>query len=167
LSGFNLNNQMAGSYQALSSTYKTITRVVAAASAPRRVRYVEMDWSAVSVPNSTDCQIQADLTYCGATGAGTGTAATPWPQDSGTVAATQVDTAISTGLVNCSAEPTTFVQADCWYNRGFNQRSGVLWQSSPGHEIIAPAVVSAGPGMRALSTNYTGNVVARAIFDEL
>lgn len=167
MSGFNLNNQMAGSYQALTSTYKTITRIVAASSAPRRVRYEEMEFSAVSVPNSTDCQVQVDLTYCSAAGAGIGTAATPWPQDSGTAIATQVDTAVSTGLVNCSAEPTTYTQANCWYNRGFNQRSGVLWQASPGFQIIMPATVSVGAGMRALSTNYTGNVVARALFSEL
>jgi hypothetical protein len=167
MSGYNLNNQQAGSYQALASTYKTITRVVAAASAPRRIRYEEMEWSAVSVPNSTDCQVQADLTYCGATGAGTGTAATPQPQDSGAAIGTAIDVCVATGLVNCSAEPTTYVQANCWYNRGFNQRSGVLWQSSPGFQIILPATLSTGAGMRALSTNYTGNVVARAIFSEL
>lgn len=167
MAGFNLNNQMAGTFQAISSSYKTITRIVAASSAPRRVRYVEMDWSAVSVPNSTDCQIEFDLTFCSAAGAGTGTAGTLWPLDSGTAIATQVDTAVSTGVLNFSAEPTTYTQAQCYYNRGVNQRSGVLWQASPGREIVQPATVSVGAGLRALSSNYTGNVVARVIVDEL
>lgn len=167
MSGYNLNNQMAGTYQALAATYKTITRVVAAATLPKRVRYEEMEFSAVSVPNSTDCQVQVDVSYCSAATAGTGTAATPWPQDSGAAIATQIDTAVSTGLVNCSAEPTVYTQADCWYNRGFNQRSGVLWQASPGYQIIQPSTASTGAGMRALSTNYTGNVVARVLFSEL
>jgi hypothetical protein len=167
MSGYNLNNQMAGSFQALSSSYKTITRVIAAASAPKRNRYTEMEWSAVSVPNSTDCPIEFDLTYCSAAGAGTSTAGTPWPHDSGTAIGTQVDTAISTGGLNYTTEPTTFTQADNWFNRGVNQRSGVLWQASPGKEIIQPATASVGAAMRALSPNYTGNVVARIVFDEL
>jgi hypothetical protein len=167
MAGYNLNNQMAGSFQAISSSYKTITRVIAAASAPKRSRMMEMEWSHVSVPNSTDCPLEFDFTFCDATGAGTTTAGTPWPHDSGTAIGTKIDTAICTGGLNYSGEPTTYTQADCWFNRGVNQRSGVLWQATPGREIIQPATVSVGAGMRALSPNYTGNVVARSIFDEL
>ena len=167
MAGFVLTNQMAGSLQALAATYKTITRAVTASSGPRRQRYIEMEFSAVSVPNSTDCQIQVDVTFCSATTAGTSTAATPFPQDSGAAIGTQVDTAVSTGAVNFTAEPTTYTQAQNWYNRGFNQRSGVLWQASPGHEIIQPSTASVGAGLRALSSNYTGNVIAKVIFDEL
>lgn len=167
MSGYFLTNQQAGSFQALSSTYKSLVRAVSAASATRRLRYSEMEISAISVPNSTDCQIQVDVTYCGATGAGTSTAATPQPADSGAAIGTQVDTATSTGAVNFTAEPTTFVQANNWYNRGFNQRSGVLWQSIPGKEIIQPSTASVGAAIRGLSTNYTGNVVAKLLYDEL
>src|SRR6266566_1886337 len=119
MSGFQLSNTMVGSLQNLSSTAKTLTRVIAASSAPRRVKYYELEFSAVNVPNSTDCQIQVDVTFCDATGAGITSAATPWPNDSGTAIATKVDTAISTGGVNYTAEPTTYTQADTWYNRGF------------------------------------------------
>jgi hypothetical protein len=58
------------------------------------------------------------------------------------------------------------VQANCWFNRGFNQRSGVLWQTQPGREIIQPSTASVGACLRALSTNYTGNVVAKLLYDE-
>lgn len=168
MSGYTLINTQAGALVAMTTTYTVLTRAVSAASSPRRLRYVEMEFSAVSVPNSTDCQVQADLTYCGATTAGTGTAATPQPQDSGAAIATQIDTATSTGVVNFSnaAPPTTFVQANCWFNRGFNQRSGVLWQTQPGREIIQPSTASVGACLRALSTNYTGNVVAKLLYDE-
>jgi hypothetical protein len=166
MAGFTLSNQMAGSLQAISSSYKTLTRAVAASSGPRRIELVEMEWSSVSVPNSTDCPIEFDFTYCSAAGAGTGTAATPLPHDSGAAIGTAIDTSVSTGLVNCSAEPTTFTQAQCWFNRGVNQRSGVLWQASPGYSIIQPSTVSVGAAMRALSPNYTGNVIAREVFVE-
>jgi hypothetical protein len=167
MAGFNLNNQMAGSPQNLTTTYKSQTRVINAASNPRRARYVEMEWSTIAVPNSTDRPVEWDLTFCDATGAGTSTAGTPWPQDSGTAIATKVDTAVSTGGLNFTAEPTAFTQADNWFNRGVNQRSGVLWQASPGYQIIQPATVSTGAVMRALSPNYAATVIARVLFDEL
>lgn len=169
MSGFNVNNQMAGSLQAIGTAYHTLTRVVSAASNPRRIRMMEAELSIVSVPNSTDCDCEFDFTYCGATAAGTSTAATPLPQDSGAAIGTQIDTAVSTGAVNFTAgnEPTTFTQADCWYNRGVNQRSGILWQASPGREIIQPSTASIGAAWRALSPNFTGNIIAREMFDEL
>jgi hypothetical protein len=55
--------------------------------------------------------------------------------------------------------------------RGFNQRSGVLWQAAPGYEIVTPSATgttaAVGPALRALSTNYTGNVAARIDYLEL
>jgi hypothetical protein len=167
MAGFTVNNQMAGTLQAISSSYKTLTRVVAAASGPRRIEMVEMEWSSISVPNATDCPIEFDFTYCSAATAGTTTAsATPLPHDSGAAIGTAIDTSISTGGVNYSAEPTTFTQAQCWFNRGVNQRSGVLWQAAPGFSIIQPSTASVGAAMRALSPNYTGNVIAREVFQE-
>ena len=167
MSGYTLLNTMAGTLQSLTTTYKSLTRVVAASSNTRRVQIVELEWSAAAVPNATDCQIQADFTFCDATTAGTSTSGTPFPLSSGTAIGTKMDTALSTGGINYTAEPTAFTQAQSWYNRGFNQRSGVQWDPVPGREIILPATASTGAPMRALSTNYTGTVVARIVFDEL
>jgi hypothetical protein len=111
--------------------------------------------------------VLVDITYCGATTAGTGTAATPQPTDSGAAIGTQVDTATSTGVVNFSAEPTTFVTTNNFYLRAFNQRSGVLWQTEPGREIIQPSTASVGSALRGQSTNYTGFVATKLLYDEL
>ena len=166
--GFTLINTFAGTPQALTTTYKSLTAAVAASSGARRIRVEELEWSAASVPNATDCQIQADFTFCDATTGGTATtSAAAMPNDSGTAIGTKLDTAISTTALNYTVEPTAFTQAQCWYNRGFNQRSGVLWQTMPGREIILPATASVKAPMRALSTNYTGTAVAREVFDEL
>jgi hypothetical protein len=167
MSGYLLTNQQAGSFQALAATYKSQVRAVAAAASPRRLRYLEFEFSSISVPNSTDCQVLVDITYCGATGAGTGTAATPQPTDSGAAIGTQIDTATSTGVVNFSAEPTTFVAANNFYLRAFNQRSGVLWQTEPGRELIQPSTISTGSALRAQSTNYAGFVATKLLYDEL
>src|SRR3954463_2320392 len=113
MAGYVLVNTQAGSLQAMTTTYKSLTRAVAAPTA-KRVRYVELEFSAVSVPNSTDCQIQADVTYCGAAGAGTLTAATPQPLDSAVAIGTPSDVAVTTGGINYTVEPTTFVAANCW-----------------------------------------------------
>lgn len=167
MSGFVITNQMVGSLQPLTTTYKTQLRLLQPASLMRRQRITEMEVSAVSVPNATDCQIQADLSMCDATGAGTPSNITPLAQDSGLAIGSPVDVAVTLGRGNYSAEPTAVTTAQNWWMRGFNQRSGVLWQASPGKEIIAPATLSVGPVQRALSTNYTGNVASRMIFDEL
>ena len=165
--GFTLINTMAGSLQAMTTTYKSLTRALPASTA-RRIRVELLEFSAVSVPSTTDCQIQADFTYCSAAGAGTATtSAAAMPLDTGTAIGTALDVAAATTALNFTAEPTAFTQAQCWYNRGFNQRSGVIWEPAPGREIIMPATTGTGAPMRALSTNYTGNVVGRITFDEL
>jgi hypothetical protein len=167
MSGYLLTNQMAGSFQVLSTGYKTQVRAVSAASATRRLRYLELEFSSISVPVSTDCQVLVDVTYCGATTAGTSTAATPQPTDSGVAIGTPVDTATSTGGVNYTVEPTTFVTANNFYLRAFNQRSGSLWQTEPGREIIQPSTLSTGSALRAQSTNYNGFLSTKLLYDEL
>ena len=167
MSGYVLTNTMAGSLQAIATTYKSLLRPVTGASNTKRLRIYELSFASVSVPNATDCQVQVDLTFCDGTTAGTGTAATPLPNDQGVAIGTPADVAIATAVVNYSAEPTVFTQADCWFNHGFNQRSGIMWQTVPEKGIQVPRTASVGPAMRALSTNYTGNVVARMGFDEL
>jgi hypothetical protein len=172
MSGFTVNNEMAGSAQNLTTTYKTQIMLGVPASLPRRMRVFEIELSATGVPNATDCPIQGDFLWCTGAVIGTNTAATPWPKDSGTAIGTQVDTAVSKGYINWSAEPTVYGVANSWWFRAFNQRSGVLWQAAPGHEIVLPAsaqgtTVSTGAGLRALSPNYASTVAARTDFDEL
>jgi hypothetical protein len=172
MSGYTLNTEMGGSLQPLTTTYKTqIIPSNPTSGTAKRCRVVELEMSAVSVPNSTDCQIQGDLVWNSGATAGTATTATPQQKDSGAAIGTAIDTAITSGKINFSLEPTTFTAANGWWFRGFNQRSGVLWQAAPGYEIVTPSAtgtaLSVGPALRALSTNYTGNVASRLDYMEL
>jgi hypothetical protein len=171
MSGYVVSSEMAGSLQNLSSTYKTQVRLAQAATLMKRARTFEIEISAVNVPNATDCAIQANYEYCDATGGaaaanGTSTSATAQPLDAGT-SITNIDVAVTLGRVNFSAEPTNYVAANTYWSRGFNQRSGVLWQSAPGREIYTPAAASVGNGVQAKSTNYASTVVTKLMFDEI
>jgi hypothetical protein len=174
MSGYTLNNEMGGSLIALTTTARTqIIPSNPTSGTAKRLRIVELELSAVSVPNATDCQIQGDLVWNSGATAGTATTAAPQQKDSGAAIGTAIDTAITSGKINFTGgnEPTTFAVGNSWWFRGFNQRSGVLWQAAPGYEIVTPSAtgtaLSVGPALRALSTNYTGNVAARMDYMEL
>jgi hypothetical protein len=173
MSGYTLNNEMAGALQNLTTTYKTqIIPSNPTSGTAKRLRVFELELSANGVPNASDCPIQGDLVWCSGATAGTPNATTaPQQKDSGAAIGTAIDTAITSGKVNFSAEPTTFTIANGWWVRAFNQRSGVLWQAAPGHEIITPSAtgtaLAVGPALRALSPVYASTVVARMDFDEL
>lgn len=172
MSGYTVNNEMGGSQQNLTTTYKTQVLLSVPASAPKRQRTFEIELSATGVPNATDCPIQGDFVWNSGATLGTFTTATAQSKDSALAIASPPDVAVTKGLINASAEPTAFTLANTWWFRAFNQRSGVLWQAAPGHEIITPAVTgatttSSGPALRALSPNYASTVAARVDFDEL
>jgi hypothetical protein len=172
MSGYTVNNEMGGSAQNLAATAKTQIVLGVPASVPKRMRIYEIELSATGVPNATDCPIVGDLLWVTGATIGTSTTVTPQENDSGTVIGTFVDTAVSKAYVNFSAEPTVFNVANSWWFRAFNQRSGVLYQSVPGKEIILPAsaqgtTVTTGGALRALSPNYASTVAARMSFDEL
>jgi hypothetical protein len=158
---------MNGSPQNLGAAYKTLLRLVQAATLMKRSRTFEMEISATGVPNATDCAIQASYMWCDVTGAGTpGATVVAQPLDSGlTIAA--IDLAVTLVRANYTAEPTTYLIANTWWSRAFNQRSGVLWQSAPGREIYSPAAASVGPGLKALSPNYASTCAAKIMFDEI
>lgn len=168
MAGYNLNTEQGGTPQAMTTSAKTLIRVLEPASGMRRCRFWEIEMSALGAPNASDGQIVGDFLWCDATTAGTQTGTpTPEPQDHGTLIGTAIDVAVTTSKTNFSAEPTVYAVANSWWYRGFNQRSGVLWQSQPGREIITPAVASIGPGLRALANTYTNTVGARLCYDEL
>lgn len=173
MSGFTVNNEMGGSAQNLTTTAKTQLVLGVPASLPKRMRIYEIEMSATGVPNATDCPITGDLLWVtGATLGTVGATLIPQPNDSGTVIGTFIDTAVSKVYANFTAEPTAFNVANSWWFRAFNQRSGVLYQSAPGKEIVLPAsaqgtTATTGAALRALSPNYASTVAARTSFDEL
>ncbi len=166
MSGYVVSNEM-GTPANISTAYKTQTRLLQAATLMKRARTFEMEVSAIGVPNATDCPIQVNYAYCSATadGSGSGTVVAQ-PLDAGTTL-TNIDLAVTLCHANYATEPTTYTIANTWWSRGFNQRSGVLWQAAPGREIYAPATASTGPGLRVLSPNYADKVVAKIMFDEI
>ncbi len=167
MSGYVATNEMNASPQNLSSSYKTILRLVQAATLMKRARTFELEISATNVPNATDCSIQASYMHCSSAGAGTPSAAVvAQPLDAG-LTISNIDLAVTLAQANYTAEPTTYTIANTYWSRGFNQRSGVLWQAAPGREIQSPAAASAGPGLKALSTNYASTVAAKIMFDEV
>lgn len=172
MAGYTLNTEMGGSLQALSTTYKTqIIPSNPTSGTAKRCLIQEFEISAVSVPNATECQIQCDLLWNSGATAGTATTATPQQKQSGAAIGTAIDIAITSGKINFSAEPTTFTLANSWWMRGFNQRSGIIYQATPGREIVTPSAtgtaLAVGPALRGLSTNYTGNLASRLDYDEL
>jgi hypothetical protein len=167
MSGYVVSTEMNASPQNLTTTYKTLARLVQAATLMKRSRTFEMEVSATGVPNATDCPIQVSYMYCSAAGAGTpGATVVAQPLDAG-VTISNIDLAVTLTPVNFSAEPTTYAIANTYWSRAFNQRSGVLWQSAPGREIYSPAAASVGPGLKALSPNYASTCAAKIMFDEI
>lgn len=156
--GYFISNGMAGSQQNLSTTLITVTRLVVPASAGKRFQIYEIDCSQNGAPNATDCDVEWACDYADATTAGTSTAATPY---------NAVDTAVTLGHVNYTAEPTAYTVAQRFWHRAPNQRGTAFWQCGPGDEIVIPASASQGPGLRAKSPNYAATAIGAMRFREI
>lgn len=159
---FAASNQNAGTPQAISTTYKTQLSVTAATGATtlRRGWLWEFEVGAASVPNSTDCAIQYDISV--QTAAGTATATTPNPVDigGGDAAALLVYNA------NYTAEGT-ITAASSLMNLALNQRASQRWVAKDkASALIIPAVNLKGIACRALSTNYTGTASWQTFIEE-
>lgn len=159
---FTINNQNAGTPQAIGSSYKTILLATAATGATTLRRGWIMEWEigADAVPNATDCPINWDISE--QTAAGTITALTPRPNDIGGGDAA----ALLVYGANATAEGTVTASSSAWY-LPLNQRASYRIQMrDERNSIIVPAVNLKGPAMRAKSPNYTGTVGWRALVQE-
>jgi hypothetical protein len=154
---YHINNRLAGTQQALTTTHKTLTHLHAATATLRRHAISEIMVGADSVPNATDCPITWDASRT--TAAGTGTAATPTQADNADAASDAV------GTVNYTAEPTYTAASSAW-SIALNQRASQRWVAKDGEELIIPATNLAGIGVRALSPNYTGFGLASFGFND-
>ena len=156
------NNVMAGTQQALSSSYKTILAVTAATGAAtlRRGWLYEFEIGADAVPNSTDCPISYNILV--QTAAGTATSITPNPVDvGGQDAAAQL-----TYVANATVEGTYAANSTLFY-LGLNQRASQkqIFRDEKSCLII-PAVNLKGLALCAKSPNYTGTVGWQAYISE-
>src|SRR6266853_1394202 len=96
--GFTINS-FGGSPQALTTTAKTLARILIPATLMRRIQLWEMDFSALNINTTTDCQNTYSGAFCSATATGTpNTTQTPQPTDSG--GGTASDICVATGPIN-------------------------------------------------------------------
>lgn len=159
---YSVNNEMAGTQQALTTTYKSQLAVIAATGATtlRRGWIYEFEIGAAGVPNSTDCPISYDIGL--QTAAGTATSLTPKPVDVGGGDAA----ALLTYQGNYTAEPTVAVTSSLFYI-ALNQRASQRWVARDQAScIVCPAVNANGPTLRALSPNYADKVSAQFYVQE-
>lgn len=150
---YGASNALAGTLQAISSSYKTMINLTAQTTGLTRALIQEFDVGTLGTP--ADNVVQWDVNRCSSIG--TGTTGTPSPMDNTFRASATVATC------NCTAEPTAGVSM---FNLGLNQRASFRWVAAPGSELVIPATNVNGFGIRALSTAYTGTASASAVFIE-
>lgn len=156
------SNQLGGTPQNLSSSFKTVWRVTAATGATtlRRGWVYEFEVGADQVPNSTDCAIVWDISA--QTAAATDTAITPNPVDQGGGDAAAL---LSYGA-NATSEGTITANSSVFY-LGLNQRASQRWIARDEKSaIIVAAVNLKGWAARAKSSNYASTVGWQAYISE-
>lgn len=150
-------NQLAGTPQSLSTTYKTQGVVTAATGATtlRRGWIDEVVVGADGAAVSTDCQIVWDWSV--QTAAGTATATTPQATPDGSDAA-----ALLTYASNATAEGTITANSSLLaFTTNQRQSQRVAYADFRLTPLIIPAVNLKGIACRAKSTNYTSTVVTQ------
>ena len=150
-----INNQMSGTPQSVSSGYKTqiIAYSQTGATTMRRGWIWELEIGATDVPNSTDCPINWLLGIT--TTAGTVTATTPIPVDTGAADAA----ALLTYGTDATAEPTYTANSSVFFI-GLNQRASQRWQAKDKSSclIVAATTTLKGIGGCCKSPNYASTV---------
>lgn len=147
---YSTNNRLAGTQQAISTTFKSQVHLVTV-----RGSLMDMSFGADGAPNATDCQIVYDVSRI--TGVGTATAMTPLALD---------NTSAAAGVVaagNHTAEPTVTATSSM-YMVPLNQRAslrvfldqGIKWPSTSVNGVV----------FRALSPTYAANVGVTLTHDE-
>jgi hypothetical protein len=153
---FSASNELAGTKQAIASTYKTLLGLsVSSTTALRRPRIFDVIFGVEGTPSDQAIVWDASRT----TTVGTGTAATPNPIDPADPAALTVATA------NLTAEPTVTAASNL-LPAAVNQRATIRWVPTPGKELVIPATNLAGIAFRAKSSGYTGFANVTTFFNE-
>ena len=162
MASFTINNQNAGTPQALSSTFKSILIAVAATGATtlRRIWFTECEWGATDVPNATDCPVMFDIST--QTAVGTATTLTPIVTDQGGGDAA----ALGTYTANATAEGTITASSSVFF-KSINQRASdkQWWRDKATCPIVA-AVNAKGFALRAKSPNYASTIGVQASVEE-
>lgn len=145
---YGINNELGGTQQNLSGTYKTILGWVASNStALRRAKIFNIIFGTNGTP--ADNEIEWDFPR--QTAAGTATGVTPNPLDPADAAA------LGSAFANATAEGTVTANSSLLY-WGANQRASFSWTAAPGKELVIPATNANGIVGRARSSGYTSTV---------
>lgn len=141
---YSINNAMAGSFQAIAATYKTLVQASAATTALRRGKLYDVMFGTLGTPADQTYEFDISRT----TTIVTGTTAVAFPLDPADGVASTI------GTVNFTAEPTyTATPANSLFNLGINQRASYRWVAAPGSELLWPATNLNGLGLRAQSAS--------------
>lgn len=152
---YSLSNELAGTQQAISTSYKTLVALTAATATLRRAWLYDLMIGTAGTP--ADNSYVFDISR--QTAAGTSTSGTPTILD-------PADTAAGTvGSLNFTAEGT-ITAASSLFNVAINQRASYRWVAAPGSELVIPATNLAGLAVRAKSAAGTAVAVAQTYFQE-
>lgn len=153
MSGYAVSNQLGGTQQAISTSYKTLLAVMASSSVSlQRGKIVEFLFGTDGTP--ADQAMNFDVSRI--TADGTATSVTPNKLDPADGAFLGAATA------NHTAEPTVTANSRV-EGFGVNQRATSRWVAFPGQELVYPAIANNGFAFRAKSPGYTGTAVVDAI----
>lgn len=152
---YRTGNDLGGTQQNLSSSFKTIVSLFGAASSPRRARVNEISLGADGTP--ADNALVLDISRM--TADGTGTSATPVAADAADAASTMLSKA------NYTVEPTVTANSS-QLTLPFNVRATFQWMAAPGSEIVTPATSANGFVLRAKSASYTSTVLGNLRYRE-
>lgn len=156
MANYSINNQLAGTPQNLSTSYKSICIVTSSsATSARRGQIYDIMLGEDGTP--ADNVVVWDISR--QTAAGTATTVTP-------VALNPADGAmLSAAAANATAEGT-ITAASSVFNIGVNQRASYRWVPAPGSELIFPATNLAGFALRAKSPGYTSTTTGQIWVNE-
>ena len=153
------SEQLAGSQQAISTSYKSMFGITAAASNMRRGKIYDLTFALNGTYATTDTEVEYQVIRQTVAATG-GSAGTPSPLDF-------ADAAFS-GLNSCNptAEGTVATEV---FHLAANQRATYRWAASPGSELVYPATASNGFAFRCKgeTAGYTGTgACISALFEE-
>lgn len=158
MSDYSASNELGGTKQAVSTSYKTLLSITAEATPGPAVSGKIFDIAFGTIGTPADNTMEWDISK--QTAAGTATAVTPTTLDGSNGVARLVAEA------NYTAEGTITANSSVFY-LPVNQRASYRFAFNPGSELVIPATDENGLACRVKSaTGYTGTAGWQAYFRE-
>lgn len=152
---YSSSNDLAGTKQVNTTTYKTQLALTAATATLTRGKVYDV----LIGTNGTPADNPMEFDISRQTAAGTSTPVVPVALEGGDRAAGTV------GSANFTVEGTITATSSVFYV-GLNQRASYRWVAAPGSELIIPNTNLAGFALRSKSATYTGTSTVQAYHEE-